>query len=415
MTNSGYNIVICVSGSIAAYKSCELISSLVKGGNRVKVIMSSRAEKFIGPISLEALSKNPVWTEDFQGPVMNHIELGRWCDVCLIYPATAQTINSLASGTGGDSINSFFLAYDFQKPFMIAPAMNTRMLQNPVTQKSIRFLSEMGCKILPSDKGDLACGEKGEGRLLSPEETITYLFKQMSQFRCQSKRVLITAGGTCETIDGVRTLTNMSTGKTGAQLADSLHEKGHQVLLLTSRTAGKPISKVKVDTYESFNEIHNTLKALGRTHRFDMILHAAAISDYSIGEIQTPDGTIIPGQHKISSKYENVSIRLERNEKILPRLKDIFGNKSIVVGFKLTSTESKEEQARAIFSLFTENAVDYVVHNDMKNINKGKRQFLMTSKAGEQKDLPSVTELARHISNILSPMQKKRTSHDLVP
>jgi len=143
MTRSDHNIVICVTGSIAAYKSCELISGLVKEGNRVKVIMSPRAEKFIGLTSLEALSKNPVWMEEFQGPVMNHIELGRWCDVCLVYPATAQTMNSLASGTGCDPINSFFLAYDFQKPFMIAPAMNTRMLKNPVTQRSIRFLSEM--------------------------------------------------------------------------------------------------------------------------------------------------------------------------------------------------------------------------------------------------------------------------------
>ncbi len=412
---SGYKIVVCVTGSIAAYKSCELISGLVKGGNTVKVIMSPRAEKFIGPCSLEALSKNPVWVEDFRGPVMNHIELGRWCDSCLVYPATAQTINRLASGTGCDPINSFFLAYDFQKPFIIAPAMNTRMLQNPVTQRSMRFLNEMGCEILPPDKGDLACGERGEGRLLSPKETMIHLFNRLGQSRFHPKRILITAGGTRETIDGVRTLTNMSTGKTGAELADYLHEKGHHVLLLTSQIGKRPASRVKVDTYDSFNEIYNILKALGRTHKFDMILHAAAISDYSIGEIQTPEGTITPGQHKMSSQYENVSIRLERNEKILPRLKDIFGNEPTVVGFKLTSTESKEEQARAIFSLFTENAVNYVVHNDMKDINKGKRKFLMTSKGGEQKDLPSIKDLGQHILNILSVEQKKGISHDLVP
>lgn len=283
MNMSNYKIVVCVTGSIAAYKSCELISSLIKEGSRVKVIMSSRAEKFVGPSTLESLSKNPVWMEDFQGPVMNHIELGRWCDCCLIYPATAQTINSLAGGTGCDPINSFFLAYDFRKPFIIAPAMNTRMLQNPVTQKSILFLNQMGCEILPSDKGSLACGEIGEGRLLSPKETMTHLMSRLSH-HFQPKRILITAGGTRETIDGVRTLTNMSTGKTGAELADHLHNKGHQVLLLTSRFAERPASvKVKVDTYDSFNEIYNTLKALGRTYKFDMILHAAAISDYSIG------------------------------------------------------------------------------------------------------------------------------------
>ena len=169
---SGYKIVVCVTGSIASYKSCELVSSLVKEKNTVKVIMTPKAQKFLGSAGLEALSKNPVWMDDFQTPVMNHIGLGQWCDCAIVYPATAQTINSLASGTGSDLLTSFFLAYDFKKPFMIAPAMNTRMLKNQVTQKSIFFLKQMGCEVLPSDEGSLACGETGEGRLLAPKETI---------------------------------------------------------------------------------------------------------------------------------------------------------------------------------------------------------------------------------------------------
>ena len=249
---------------------------------------------------------------------------------------------------------------------------------------------------------------------MPPKKQFTHLMSRLGRPN-QLKRILITAGGTRETIDGVRTLTNMSTGQTGARLADELHNRGHHVLLLTNRFAQKPQSKVKVDTYENFNGIYNTLRALGRTHHFDMILHSAAVSDYSIGEIQTPDGVVNPGQEKISSQYKNISIRLERNEKILPKLKDLFHSQTTVVGFKLTSTESKEEQAKAVFELLNKKSVDYVVHNDMGDIKKGKRQFLMTSKQGEQIHLPSVEDLAHHISDILSTAKKTESSNDPVP
>lgn len=399
---SQYKFVIGVTGSISAYKSCDLISQLVKQGHSVKVIMSQNAKKFIGEATLATLSQNPVFTDDFTNPQqMTHLELGRWCDAAFFYPASAQTINSFATGVGHELHNSFFLAYDFAKPFFIAPAMNTRMLSNPVTKKSLKFLTEIGCQILPTEVGELACKEVGEGRLLAPDKAIATILSRLSQTKQRAKRVLITAGGTRETIDGVRTLTNMSTGRTGADLADFLHENGFQVLLLTSRFALMPKSKVKVDTYESFREIYNSLKALGKSHEFDMILHSAAISDYSIENIQTPDGKVIPSQGKLSSQYDNISIQLKRNEKILPRLKDLFTNEPVVVGFKLTSTESKEEQAKAIFGLFTEKSVDYVVHNDMNDINQGKRKFLITSKEGRQNHFQTTQELSQHIANLL--------------
>lgn len=405
---SHYKFVVAITGSIAAYKSCDLISQLTKQGHQVKVIMTKTAQKFIGSISLEALSQNKVFIDDFSDDsLMAHIELGKWCDAAIVYPTTAQTINSLASGTGSELLNSFYLAYDFSKPFIVAPAMNSRMFNHPVTQDSLKKLESFGCKILPTDSGSLACGEVGPGRLLEAQETIEKVLSFMGSTQKVVKRILITAGGTRETIDGVRTLTNMSTGKTGAELADYLHGKGYQVLLLTSRYAIMPQSDVRVDTYESFREIYNTLKALGQSHSFDMILHAAAISDYSIAGINTPDGDIKPGQNKMSSQYDNISIKLERNEKILPRLKDLFRNTPTVVGFKLTSTESKQEQAKAIFSLFTENAVDYVVHNDMKDINQGMRKYLMTSKDGQQKELQSTQKLAGYISTLLAPKQNE--------
>ncbi|NQZ18051.1 MAG: bifunctional phosphopantothenoylcysteine decarboxylase/phosphopantothenate--cysteine ligase CoaBC [Bdellovibrionales bacterium] len=411
---SHYKFVVAVTGSIAAYKSCDLVSQLVKQGHQVKVVMSKTALKFVGSATLEALSKNKVYIDDFsENSLMAHIELGKWCDATIVYPTTAQTLNSFASGTGHELLHSYYLAYDFSKPFVVFPAMNTRMYEHPVTQESIKKLDKIGCKVFPTDSGTLACGEVGAGRLLESTDAINKTLSLMGQPKKKVNKVLITAGGTRETIDGVRTLTNMSTGKTGAALADYLHEQGHQVLLLTSRFGVTPKTDVKVDHYESFREIYNTLKALGQIHSFDMILHAAAISDYSIEGIQTPAGDILPSQSKMSSQFDNISIQLKRNEKILPRLKDLFRGEPTVVGFKLTSTESKDEQVKAIFSLFTENAVDYVVHNDMNDINQGMRKYLMTSKTGQQQELESTTALASHISKLIEP-QAPEVSYDLM-
>ncbi len=407
-------IVVGITGSIAAYKSCELVSLLRKAGHEVRVIMTHSAQKFIGPTTLQSLAGSPVFIDDFaEGNQMAHIELGRWCDATILYPSTAQTINSLASGVGHELLHSFFLAYDFSKPFLIAPAMNTRMLENPITKKSLKTLKKINCDILETGNGTLACGEEGGGRLIEPGKAFSHLMKSLGQSQKPAKRILITAGGTRETIDGVRTLTNMSTGRTGASLADFLHEQGYQVLLLTNKYAQMPQTDVKVDTYDTFRDIYNTLKALSQSNRFDMILHAAAISDYSIANIQTPKGTFTPSQDKMSSQFDNISIQLKRNEKILPRLKDLFGNKTQVVGFKLTSTESKEEQAKAIFSLFTENSVDYVIHNDMNDINNGMRKFLMTSRNGNQTELASISLLAEHIAKQLNATNLEDT-HDLM-
>lgn len=396
-------VVVILSGSIAAYKGCDLVSKLKKKGCEVRVIMTPSAEKFVSPVTLQALSGASVITDDFlENQMMAHIELGLWCDLAVFYPATAQSLNSLAVGVGQDTLHSFFLAYPREKPFFIAPAMNTRMLNHPTTQRSLKELADQGYHILPCDSGTLACGETGAGRVMEPAQVLVEVEAFInSHNKKRKKKILITAGGTRESIDGVRTLTNMSTGRTGADLADAFHDMGYQVLLLTSRFSVMPRGQVKVDTFESFQDIANTLQALGKSRSFDMILHAAAISDYSIESIETPEGSLAPGPSKMSSNHQEISIKLRRNEKLLPRLKDLFTDNPLVVGFKLTSTESKQEQARAIFSLFTDNAVDYVVHNDMQDINQGQRKYLLSSQKGHQSELSSTLELAQSLHQIL--------------
>ncbi len=163
------NILFILTGSIACFKACELISQLKQKGFSVKTAATPSAFQFIGPATLEGLTGEPVFANNFEsGKMMNHINLARWADLILVCPATANSINAMATGTGGDIVTDIFLSNNFQKPFWIAPAMNAQMLNHPATQKNITQLKEWGTTILQTDSGNLACGETGEGRLQSP-------------------------------------------------------------------------------------------------------------------------------------------------------------------------------------------------------------------------------------------------------
>jgi phosphopantothenoylcysteine synthetase/decarboxylase len=163
------NILFMLTGSIACFKACELISMLSQKGFKVKTVATRSALQFIGPATLEGLTGEPVFSDNFEhSKMMSHIDLARWADMILVCPATANSINSMATGAGGDVITDIFLSNNFQKPFWVAPAMNTQMLMHPATQESIKKLKAWGTVILDTDAGNLACGEQGSGRLLSP-------------------------------------------------------------------------------------------------------------------------------------------------------------------------------------------------------------------------------------------------------
>lgn len=169
-------ILFMMSGSIACYKSCDLISKLSKLGHNIQVAATSSALQFVGKASLEGLSANPVFSDDFaSGQMMDHIHLMNKADLVLLSPASANTLNSFANGITTNALGSLFLAYDFKKPFVVFPSMNTKMFQHPATQNSIETLKSWGIKIAPSPSGDLACGEKGEGRLLETEDALEFL------------------------------------------------------------------------------------------------------------------------------------------------------------------------------------------------------------------------------------------------
>lgn len=172
------NVLFQLSGSIACYKACTVVSRLVQGGHAVQCVGSGSALNFIGSATLEGLTGRPLLTDTFApGHAMAHIELNRWADISVLCPATANRLNKMASGVADDLLGNLWLTHDFAKPLFVAPAMNTRMWTHPITQESLKKLEELGVRLLRPDSGSLACGEVGEGRLMEPEEILAFLLQ----------------------------------------------------------------------------------------------------------------------------------------------------------------------------------------------------------------------------------------------
>lgn len=363
MSLSNKNILIGISGSIAAYKICELISMLKKQNANVKTIATDSALQFIGKASLEGLSENPVITSDFtDGQMMAHIHLAKWADLFLIAPASAQTVNSLHTGSGHSPLISTYLAFDLKKPLLVAPAMNTQMLFHPTTQHSFKQLSSWGLRILPTGAGDLACGDVGEGRLLEPE----ILFKEIQETLFPTLRlsVLITAGGTKVPIDSVRAITNTSSGRTGTLLADYLAQKKYAVELLLSKDAEAPSHVKNVTRFETYSDLSKLLEEKLTKNKYDLVIHSAAVSDFTVESLDAK-GKIPSGQNMVLNLYPT--------EKIIAKIKK-WNQSCKLVGFKLTDTSDDESQERSIQKLFTQSA-DWVIHNDLSQISDKHHHF----------------------------------------
>lgn len=402
-------ILFQLTGSIAAYKSCYLISRLVQSGYEVEVVASRGALEFVGAATLEGLCGRPVHTDVFApGQMMSHIHLMKWADLILLCPATANSLTKLAAGIGDDLISTLFLAYDFQKPYLVAPAMNTKMYQHPATQSALTQLRNWGVKILETNQGNLACGDVGEGRLLEPDQIYQAIEAQLKKpnsphlqrasesltsnpvalssegLGSEGLKILITSGGTSEPIDGVRSITNFSSGRTGALLADTLDSHGHRVTLVSAKDAIKPVSKRLLKSSRSFvtfqdlrSLLHEELSSID----FDAIIHLAAVSDYSVDQVETNGSlqsanSFQPGSGKIDSS-ESITIRLKRNPKIISELRDISRNKNIqIIAFKLTNTSKSEERMSAIEKLAISSRPNFIVHNDLSEIDTGSEQHL---------------------------------------
>ena len=342
-----------VTGSIAAFKAVALCSKLTQLGHEVEVVLSEGAEKFVGAASFEGFTRRKVHTGLYDtGSMMAHIDLERWADAILLYPASANTIGKIATGQADSLIGALFLAHEFKKPYFIAPAMNQAMYKHPAMQENLKKLESWGIKILSPEDGFLACGETGAGRLVEPEtviEKLNYVHSKKKSAQNSSKKILITSGGTSEPIDAVRSITNFSTGETGYRLAESLKKSGHQVTLIQSRQS--KFAGTGQISYTTTSEFTDQVKSELENHDYDYLIHAAAVADYHV---------VNAGSGKIQSELEK-TLTLKPNPKVIKSVRQWSKNKDMkVISFKLTADSDMKLDGYDS---------EWTIHNELRNVN----------------------------------------------
>jgi phosphopantothenoylcysteine decarboxylase/phosphopantothenate--cysteine ligase len=352
----GKKILLGISGSIAAYKSAMLIRLLIKAGAEVKVVMTSAATQFIGPLTLSTLSKNIVLVDlSSEDTWANHVMLGRWADVMLIAPLSCNSLSKMVNGTCNNLLMAVYLSATC--PVVVAPAMDEDMWHHPSTQKNLQTLKQFGNHIIPVEDGELASGLVGMGRMAEPESMISWLndfFKP--QVQLLNKNILITAGPTHEPIDPVRFIGNRASGKMGIALAIECKKRGANVTLVCGPTAESIPENILVEFVQTANEMYD--KCHAHFSNCDMAIMAAAVADYTIAE---------PSLIKIKKASSSLSIELEKTKDILKSLGEIKKDNQILVGFAL---ETNNEIENAISKLKSKNA-DFIVLNSLNDAGAG--------------------------------------------
>lgn len=372
---SSRKILFKMSGSIAAYKAADLISKLAQDGHEIQTVATPSAMKFIGPATLEGLTGKPVLSDLYEsGKMMGHIDLDKWADIVILAPATANTINRLAQGLGNDLLTTLFLAHNWSKPYIIAPAMNTRMLTHPATQASLEKLQSWGVTILPTQEGNLACGEVGPGRMLEPEAIYERLNHWLGVDKKVSRSILITAGGTREPIDAARFITNVSTGGTGAALADHFHCAGWEVTYLHGEGAQYPEENCEIISYGSTADLQEKMTGLLKERLFQALLHLAAVSDYRPVLAIGKNSSWTPSEERKLASGDTLTIHLERTPKIVESIRRLSNNPALkLVAFKFTAETDADVQKSKVADLLKRSHANWVVHNDVKDREKGQQ------------------------------------------
>lgn len=403
-----YKILFKITGSIAAYKSAYLISKLIQNNLEVQTVATESAFEFIGKATLEGLTGKPVMTNSFSpGQMMSHINLVKWADLTIMCPASANTINKLANGIGDNLVTSLFLAHDWSKPYIIAPAMNTAMFDHPATKESLNKLDSWGVKILPTDDGYLACGDYGKGKLLDPDKIFDYIQSILKAQTSDKKlNVLITSGGTKEDIDGIRYLTNLSTGKTASVLAQHFINKGHNVTYLSTPDAAKPFGSYDQHVFTNFQSLNESIKQLLGSIKYDCIIHNAAVSDYSAYAIES-NGRVydLPMTAKLSSASDDIKIHLMRNPKIVDSIKSYSKNKKVfLVSFKFTNENDDNKKKEQVNSLMKSSGSNVVVLNDFSDRLKNNIQqnFILFTIDGTKLKVENSLQLSVEIEKIIT-------------
>jgi phosphopantothenoylcysteine decarboxylase/phosphopantothenate--cysteine ligase len=293
----------------------------------------------------------------------------------ILAPASASTINSMHHGLGNNLVLSLFLAHDWDKPYYIAPAMNTKMWTHPATTLSLTKLKNWGVKILEPEEGSLACGDYGAGRMVSSDSLVQAIEKyKENQIRLS---VLITAGGTKEPIDGARFISNISTGKTAAKVAEVFINNGWDVTYLSSKDSEVPNGKFKKKNFSTFNDLDKEIKSLIRNRKFDVFIHSAAVSDYSPLKVN---------EHiKINSTKKTLTLTFKKTPKLVNKLLYDSYNKSMkLIAFKFTVNLDINQKIEKIEKLLKESNADIVIQNDISDRKEDRQTgFNLYNKKGK--------------------------------
>ena len=356
---SGKKILLGISGGIAAYKTPNLVRSFIKQGAEVKVVMTDSAKEFVTPLSLSTVSNNPVFSsfksDEDDGMWNNHVELGLWCDIMLICPATANTLFKMANGNCDNLLIAVYLSC--KSDVFFAPAMDLDMYKHNSTKESVKKLQSFGNILIPPAVGELASGLSGEGRLPEPEEVVEFIHNHYSaDLPLNGKKVLISAGPTVEQLDPVRFISNHSSGKMGYSLAETALSLGGDVTLVSGPTnqiiSSKKIHLINVKTG---NEMYSNV--LDNYEDADIVIMAAAVSDYKPKEFS---------QKKIKKDNKEINIKFEKTTDILNELGKHKKNQ-FLVGFAL---ENDNEIINAKTKLKNKN-LDLIVLNSLNDKGAG--------------------------------------------
>ncbi|EOU1647805.1 MAG: bifunctional phosphopantothenoylcysteine decarboxylase/phosphopantothenate--cysteine ligase CoaBC [Clostridium perfringens] len=386
-------VVVGVSGGVAVYKALDVISRLRKKDVEVHVIMTKSATEFVTPLSFQSLSQNMVITDMFAEPKaweIQHISLAKKADLMLIVPATANIIGKVANGIADDMLSTTIMAT--KTPVVFCPAMNTNMYENPIVQRNISLLKELGYEFIEPASGRLACGDEGKGKLqdteIIAEETLRRLHSTKDLL---GKKVVVTAGPTMVPIDPVRILTNRSSGKMGYSIAEEARDRGAEVVLISGPTSLRKPNGIKVIDIKTNEDMFNAIK--NEFKDADIVIKSAAVADYKAKNYSN---------EKIKKTGDDLNLIFERDRDILKTLGDMKENQ-ILVGFAAESSNLKEN---AKCKLERKN-LDYIVANDISKPETGfasdENKVTIISKSGEEVSLEKMSkrEVAKNIFDII--------------
>ena len=392
----GKNIILAVTGSIAAYKIAYLASMLKKLEADVTVLMTENAVNFINPITFETLTGNKCLIDTFDRNFeynVEHVSLAKRTDVVLVAPATANVIGKLANGIADDMLTTTVMACECKK--IVAPAMNTHMYHNPIVQDNIKKLQHYGMEVVTPDPGYLACGDIGEGKMPSEHILLEYILKEVCWEKdLLGKKILVTAGPTQEKMDPVRYITNHSTGKMGYAIARHCMQRGAEVTLVTGKTQLERPLFVHTVEVESAGDMFQAVRDCFEEQ--DMIIKSAAVADYRPVNVS---------EEKVKKRDGELSIALERTEDILQFLGENRRPGQLLCGFSM-ETENMVENSRA---KLVKKHLDMIVANNLKQEGAGfggdtNIVTLITADGCEELPVMSKEEVAKHLVDELLKM-----------